>query len=113
MPAKLVNTMAMFEVPDPNSGWTVPVTGPSTRLVTQTGTPPPEIGRGAPKKKTQLPPLQSPSLVHGTDVSFWQRWLSTTVVLAIGPLSAQSPHCPRNVPAQSRLKLREPPVPSG
>ena len=97
--------------PLPSARFTVPVTAPFTRVVTQTGTPPPEIGSGAPKKNAQAPPPeQSASRVHRVSVALSQRWLSIGVVLWIGPLSAQMPHA-GNAPGHASAKLSEPPSP--
>src|SRR5436190_6061920 len=101
--------MPMFDVPVPSSGWMLPETGPLTWFVTQIGTPPPEIGSGAPKKNSHVPVPHAASSVHLTSVELEHRWLSTIVVLAIGPLIGQSPHSPSVSPGQSTEKLNDPP----
>ena len=102
IPVKTADIRATVDAPDPVSGFAVPVIVPFTLLVTQTGTPPDESGSGAPKMNVQGPvPEQSPSAVQVVWVSPEQRWLSTTVVLAIGPLTSHEPHEPVLLPWQS------------
>src|SRR6266481_4238952 len=58
--------------------------------MTHTETLPEESGSGAPKKKAQVPrPVQSPSVVHCTEVSPVQRWLFAAAPPAFcaGPLT--------------------------
>jgi len=91
-PVKTDEVSAAVDAPLPVSGFAVPVIVPFTMFVTHTGTPPEERGSGAPKMKAQVPPEQSPLAEQVFEVSFVQRWLFTTVVLAIGPLTVQEPH---------------------
>src|SRR5437870_7322575 len=108
MPVKTDEISVAVDSPEPVSGLAVPVIAPVTRLTTQAGTPPDESGSGAPKKNAHVPPEQSPSAEQVADVSLEQRWSFTTVVLAMGPLTSQSPHEPFRFPWQSSATVIEP-----